>query len=42
MFYSQGQNPPLQPGNMEYENTNKQDNRFKKKTLINQANYLNH
>lgn len=41
MFYSQGQQPPLQLGNIEYENGNKVDARFRKKNLINQVNYLN-
>ena len=41
MFYSQGQQPALHVGNIEYDSNNKVDNRFRKKNLINQVNYLN-
>ena len=42
MFYSQGQQqPPFSINTIEYDSGNKADNRFKKKNLINQVNYLN-
>lgn len=43
MFYSQGQNqqPPFNIGNIEYDSGTKNDTRFRKKSLINQVNYLN-
>ena len=42
MFYSHGQQqPPFNVADVKYDTANKGDNKFKKKSLINQVNYLN-
>ena len=41
MFYSQGQQPPLNVLDMKYDTAAKADSKFRKKNLINQVNYLN-
>jgi hypothetical protein len=41
MFYSHGQQPPLNVADMRYDTASKADTKFKKKSLINQVNYLN-
>ena len=43
MFYSHGQQqqPPFNVADVKYDTVNKGDSKFKKKSLINQVNYLN-
>ena len=42
MFYSHGQQqPPFNVADVKYDTANKGDSKFKKKSLINQVNFIN-